>query len=334
MPTTERPEQAVARLCKSQPVRMTNDHGKVLEAEFSVEPDGNHVAIILQSRSGRAKGRAPRNDHYKPALELILRRLKERRAVIEAAIVDSRRTQQLPESSRSLISEPIRLIDVLDTGALRKRLTNAQTTIGQAPSARRPGNSTKRIRLRLSIPGYAPSDADRLGADLSAEPSFRTASEPENLPADLHELREAIRSFPGDPDGRRTAAYRREQAQLKRRLRNIGGKTCALCGRGLPPQFLVAAHIKKRSECTDAEKLDYDNVAMLACVLGCDSLYEHGFITVQLGGAIEISPQAALAPAVAAHCSTLFTSKATNWWSPQREPYFAWHRGHTFRRAP
>ncbi|MFB9545688.1 hypothetical protein ACFFR1_19445 [Micromonospora sagamiensis] len=83
----------------------------------------------------------------------------------------------------------------------------------------------------------------------------------------------------------------------------------------------------------DAERLDYDNVAMLACVLGCDSLYEHGFIAVQPGGVIEVSPQVALAPAVAAHCSTVLSEKATDWWSPGREPYFAWHRGHTFRHS-
>ncbi|WP_433529585.1 hypothetical protein ACQPYA_25430 [Micromonospora sp. CA-263727] len=313
-------------------MRMTDDRGQVLDAEFSAEPDGDHVAVILESMSGRATGRAARNTDYRVALELILQRLKDRRAVIEAAVVDSQRTQLLPESTRGLVSEPIRLVDVPDPDGLRRRLTNAQTTIGQAPTAKRPGNSTKRIRLRLSVPGYNPSDADQLAVDLAAG-SFITVGVPESLPADLSELRKAIKDFPGDPDGRRLAAYRREQAQLKRRLCDIGGAACALCGRGLPPQFLVAAHIKKRSECTDAEKLDYDNVAMLACVLGCDSLYEHGFVAVQPGGAIEVSPQVALAPAVAAHCSTVLTRKTTDWWSASREPYFAWHRGHTFRRA-
>ncbi|WP_422754924.1 hypothetical protein [Micromonospora sp. WMMD708] len=310
---------------------MTDDRGQVLDAEFSVEPDGNHLAVILESMSGRATGRAARNTDYRAALELILQRLKDHRAVIETAIVDSQRTQLLPESSRSLISEPVRLVDVPDPHRLRRRLTNAQTTIGQAPTAQRPGNSTKRIRLRLSVPGYDSSSSARLAVDLAAGSSATAASGPDSLPASPDELRKAIKDFPGDPDGRRLAAYRREQAQLKRRLRDIGGTACALCGRELPPQFLVAAHIKKRSECTEAEKLDYDNVAMFACVLGCDSLYEHGFITVQPGGAIDISPQVALTPAVAAHCGTVLTQRTTDWWSPEREPYFAWHRGHIFR---
>ncbi|MEV4764690.1 DUF3883 domain-containing protein [Micromonospora chokoriensis] len=161
---------------------MTDDHGQALDAEYSVERDGDHLAVILESMSGRADGRPPRNTHYRPALELILRRLKERRAVIETAIVDSRRTQLLPESGRSLISEPVRLADVPDPHLLRRRLTNAQTTIGQAPDARRPGNSTKRIRLRLSVPGYDSSDADRLAVDLAARPLPDADGEPDRRP--------------------------------------------------------------------------------------------------------------------------------------------------------
>lgn len=160
---------------------MTDDRGRVLDAEYSVEPDGDHVAVILESMSGRADGRPPRNTDYRLALELLLRRLKERRAVIEAAVVDSRRTQLLPASSRSLISERVRLVDVPDLHSLRRRLTNAQTTVGQAPDARRPGNSTKRIRLRLSVPGYGPPDADRLAADLAAGPSPEADGEPDRV---------------------------------------------------------------------------------------------------------------------------------------------------------
>ncbi|MCG5450783.1 protein NO VEIN domain-containing protein [Micromonospora hortensis] len=166
---------------------MTDDRGRVLDAEYSVEPDGGQVAVILESMSGRADGRPPRNTDYRPALELILKRLKERGAVIEAAIVDSRRTQMLPESSRSLIMEPIPLVDAQDLHALRRRLTNAQTTIGQAPDARRPGNSTKRIRLRLVVPGYGASDADRLAADLAVGPSPAAAGELARLPVPVRQ---------------------------------------------------------------------------------------------------------------------------------------------------
>ncbi|MDO3687369.1 DUF3883 domain-containing protein [Micromonospora sp. C28ISP2-4] len=163
-------------------VRMTDDSGQVLDAEYSVEPDGNLLAVILESMSGRAAGRAPRNTDYRPALELLLQRLKARRGVIEAALVDSRRTQLLSEASRSLTHGPVRLADIADVPSLRRRLTNAQTTIGQAPDARLPGNSTKRIRLRLTVPGYGVSDAGRLAADLSSSPSSKATAEPDRSP--------------------------------------------------------------------------------------------------------------------------------------------------------
>lgn len=49
-----------------------------------------------------------------------------------------------------------------------------------------------------------------------------------------------------------------------------------------PRRLLVAAHIKPRSQCSDTERIDFDNIGMLACLLGYESLYEHGYITTFL----------------------------------------------------
>ena len=54
-------------------------------------------------------------------------------------------------------------------------------------------------------------------------------------------------------------------------------------------QFLVAAHIKKRSVCTDAEKRDLKYVAMSACKFGCDELFERGYIAVADDGGLLLS---------------------------------------------
>jgi hypothetical protein len=51
-------------------------------------------------------------------------------------------------------------------GALRRRLGAAQARIGQAPDAMKGGNYTKRIRLRVEVPGYRHSDAGQLGRTL------------------------------------------------------------------------------------------------------------------------------------------------------------------------
>lgn len=78
-----------------------------------------------------------------------------------------------------------------------------------------------------------------------------------------------------------------EQVYLRQRL--PGRKTvaaCDLCGRKLPVEVLVAAHIKKRSLCTREERLDAGNIVMNACKLGCDELYERGFVAVDANGTV------------------------------------------------
>ena len=73
----------------------------------------------------------------------------------------------MPESDRRLISAPIRLAEIPDLEALRRRMGTAQAKIGQAPDATKGGNATKRIRLRLEIPGYQPGDAADLEGTLA-----------------------------------------------------------------------------------------------------------------------------------------------------------------------
>ncbi|MGW8375195.1 hypothetical protein [Streptomyces sp. ODS28] len=128
-----------------------------------------------------------------------------------------------------------------------------------------------------------------------------------------------------------TATARAEQARLKNYLLPGTEGECALCGRLLPRPFLVAAHIKKRQACSEAERWDVGNIAMLACLLGCDSLYEHGLITVSAHGHLQVSPLARTTPAVARHIDTHLDGRSITWWNPRREPYYAWHRTHTFQ---
>ncbi|WP_127783737.1 hypothetical protein [Rhodococcus sp. X156] len=80
---------------------------------------------------------------------------------------------------------------------------------------------------------------------------------------------------------------RREQAELRRHL--LGGRgsaACALCGKTLPAGLLVAAHIVPRRQITDAERRDFGSIAMLACVIGCDALFEWGYVTIDSDGLI------------------------------------------------
>jgi hypothetical protein len=147
-----------------------DDDGRRLDAEYVVEPDGGQVALVLDSASGASSNRAARNSQYRPALELLLTRLKRLGAVLEDALVDSAHTQRLglPEDERRLTDGALRLSEQPDMAELRKRLTRRQARIGQRSDAHRDGNTTKRIRLRLSVPGYGPSEASLLEAMLAS----------------------------------------------------------------------------------------------------------------------------------------------------------------------
>jgi hypothetical protein len=57
---------------------------------------------------------------------------------------------------------------------------------------------------------------------------------------------------------------------------------CALCGEEFHVNALVTAHKKKRALCTIAERLD-PHIVMPVCALGCDFLYERGYIYVEAG---------------------------------------------------
>jgi hypothetical protein len=121
---------------------------------------------------------------------------------------------------------------------------------------------------------------------------------------DGRRLLEYLDIAPGDPDdswlGRPRTFWdgddsdvegfnkaRAEQQDLRRHL--IAGRPsagCSLCGRELPINLLIAAHIKPRSQCTEVERRDFQTVAMLVCSLGCDALFEWGYITVDDKGII------------------------------------------------
>jgi hypothetical protein len=107
--------------------------------------------------------------------------------------------------------------------------------------------------------------------------------------------------------------------------------TCDLCGDKLPVQFLVAAHVKKRSVCSEGERLDIPAIAMVACKFGCDALFEEGYVAVDGQGVIVVSPLAPEQGAAAGYLARL-SGRVTPAFNPFRAAYFGWHHGHTYKR--
>lgn len=77
--------------------------------------------------------------------------------------------------------------------------------------------------------------------------------------------------------------YRIEQTILAEWL--FGGKTkelCAICGHIYSVASLIAAHKKKRSDCSANERID-PYIVMPLCLFGCDYLYERGHLWISDG---------------------------------------------------
>lgn len=124
---------------------------------------------------------------------------------------------------------------------------------------------------------------------------------------------------------------RREQRYLRGALGIATGDpnavaACGMCGRTFPHAFLVAAHIKPRHMCSDAERLDLPHVGWALCVAGCDAMFEQGYVGVDyVGRIVALRPAAAIAPAVADLMEPLLETDAPGW-SADRAVYFNAHR--------
>jgi hypothetical protein len=181
-------------------VRVRDSSGQLLDAEYAVEAESAGLALIMQSRNGKYGKQPPRNPDYNQALTILLERLGSIHAILVDAFVDSQRTRGLglAETERRIIDRPVELWQEPDMNALRRTMGRAQRTVAQAPGATQGGNSTKRIRLRLQVPGYQSRDAQRLAVRLSSSdsgvvPTFILTWHPGRYAWEQHGYAEAIR---------------------------------------------------------------------------------------------------------------------------------------------
>jgi len=123
-----------------------------------------------------------------------------------------------------------------------------------------------------------------------------------------------------------------EQSYLRHSLfGEVEHAVCSLCGRHLPIGLLVAAHAKPRSECSRHERLDARHVVFGVCLLGCDALYERGFVGVREKGGIVLTG-AHSAPALKAALRIL-RGRHCQAWNLATAKYFEWHLSRRFQGA-
>lgn len=119
---------------------------------------------------------------------------------------------------------------------------------------------------------------------------------------------------------------RKEQAFLRKYLFK-GKKTgcCGICGRDLPVDMLITSHIKQRSECTNEERVDYENVVMPMCKFGCDDLYEKGYIYVDDLGKVRINSKKKTTKDMDAMLDKI-EGKSCSYFIEESKKYFEAHR--------
>lgn len=126
-------------------------------------------------------------------------------------------------------------------------------------------------------------------------------------------------------DGSALRMTRREQRRL--RLRMFGSRpdvVCALCGRRLPTDLVRLAHIKRRAEASFDERLTFANT-MPACTLGCDEMFERGYILVDEYGHIQANRNLGGAPDLYAVIAPLVGRVVVDY-QPSQAHFFQWHR--------
>jgi hypothetical protein len=129
----------------------------------------------------------------------------------------------------------------------------------------------------------------------------------------------------GDLDATVLTSVRREQRKLRAKL--LGGAitaTCSLCGLTVPTDCVRTAHVKRRSLCSENERLDMANI-MIACTLGCDHLFELGYIHVDGAGIVQPRDTDTITPALSEALDRI-VGRTCPAHSAASEPYFASHR--------
>lgn len=98
---------------------------------------------------------------------------------------------------------------------------------------------------------------------------------------DYANYKNKLKHLYGETDLSSNARLRREQSILRNWLfSNKSSEECAICKKTFSIDSLIAAHKKKRCNCSEGERTD-PNIVMPLCVFGCDSMYEREYIEIK-----------------------------------------------------
>jgi hypothetical protein len=118
---------------------------------------------------------------------------------------------------------------------------------------------------------------------------------------------------------------RKEQGILRGILfKGLPEAKCAICYRNFPTNIMVAAHIKPRSKCSTQERKN-PNVVMPVCKVGCDELFEKGYLIIDKSGVIQINEEMIYSSDLHFVLTSL-TGKRCSHFKPETEEFFSYKR--------
>jgi hypothetical protein len=83
-------------------------------------------------------------------------------------------------------------------------------------------------------------------------------------------------------------------------------------------------------ECTEKQRRDAENVVFPLCMLGCDALYEQGFVSVNCEGKVVATARPSL-PVKLKRRLEQIDGRRCDAWTKTNKDYFAWHYERRFR---
>lgn len=248
---------------------LLDENLSAIDAEFSLDLDGNGPSIVIESSGGAdpSRGTPRRNPKYNKLVSSVLTRLKENSIKITMVVLDSKRVRDLPLNERTAVLEHHYPIDIAnkDIEALRKNIGRSISSMFQDSSAKSGGNAQKRIRIytdRKVNPDLLISsqNADSVETQLNWEAPCLTITEKEYV-----------------------TKARIGQGKFRESLVEQYQSTCPLTGLE-NPSLLVASHIKPWKSCSNHERLDPNNGILLSAVF--DRLFDSGLISFKENGEI------------------------------------------------
>ena len=183
-------------------------------------------------------------------------------------------------------------------------------------------NQAVRYMTNKSVQGFSVLDVDR--SELALDFFDIPATTEEDVETDNSKKLEARLRTLLTTDMDATVMARKEQYLLRKLLNgNKKVNTCGICLQEYPVQFIAAAHIKKRATCDFNERINV-NIVMPMCKMGCDQLYEIGYISVAEGKVIDLH-KGPTSAAVAAYLEDIVGNEC-HYYTEKTISFFEAHR--------